>query len=516
MNRGLAALFETCATRHADRVAIEDPARGTNLRYAELEAASAVVRRALEGLGVGPGTRVGVSGKSIPVVATILGTLRAGAAYVPVDKGAPAARSASILADCGVRAFVTETDHAAELRQALASEGVVVEDPVALLDDAHGPALVLCVCQPAAASQPPPEGLAYVLYTSGSTGKPKGVAHTHASALAFLAWCSEEFRPTPEDRFSSHAPFHFDLSILDLYVPLHHGATLVLIEDDLGKSPTGLAELLHAGITVWYSTPSILRLILDYGKLDPARCDALRIVCFAGEVFPIPHLRRLRELLPDPRYYNLYGPTETNVCTAYALPPAPDAERETPYPIGSLCSDDMARIVDEHDHDVAEGERGELCIAGGSVMSGYWNLPERTREAFLIDGNETAWYRTGDVVFVDEEGQFVYVGRRDRMIKRRGYRIEPGEIEAALYAHEEVSEVAVLDRPTDEGTEIHAVLATRSGEPLSLIALKRWCADHLPLYMVPDRFHFHEVLPKTSTDKIDYQALRGTLACTSS
>jgi len=351
--------------------------------------------------------------------------------------------------------------------------------------------------------------VAYVLYTSGSTGTPKGVVHTHGSAMSFVRWCSETFRPTEQDRFSSHAPLHFDLSILDLYLPILHGGTIVLIGEDRGKQPRPLATLIaEHRITVWYSTPSILRLLVDYGRLESLDFSALRLVLFAGEVFPVKHLRALRALWPAPRYFNLYGPTETNVCTWFELPPAiPDARTE-PYPIGRVCAGDRARVMDEEGREVAPGVEGELLISGNTVMREYWNLPARTALAFHIDDAGVPWYRTGDLVREEDDGCFLFVGRRDRMVKRRGFRLELGEIEVALYRHPRVVEAAVVAVPHEEnGTIVVAHLAIDGGTRPTLIEMKRFCSEQLPAYMTPDRFAFHESLPKTSTDKVDLHRL---------
>ena len=166
-----------------------------------------------------------------------------------------------------------------------------------------------------------PDDLAYILYTSGSTGVPKGVMLTHRNATSFVDWCSSVFTPAEDDRFSSHAPFHFDLSILDIYVSLKHGASVHLIPDELGKKPRDLARFIaDRRITVWYSTPAILSLLGEFGDLARLDCSALRLVLFAGEVFPVKQLRRIAGLWPSPDYYNLYGPTETNVCTFSKIP----------------------------------------------------------------------------------------------------------------------------------------------------------------------------------------------------
>jgi amino acid adenylation domain-containing protein len=356
-----------------------------------------------------------------------------------------------------------------------------------------------------------PDDLAYLLYTSGSTGKPKGVMLSHRNAASFIDWCSEVFAPQDDDRFSSHAPFHFDLSILDIYLPVKHGATIVLIEAEIGKDPTRLAALIsEKRITSWYSTPSVLSILTQYGRLQEHDYSALRKVLFAGEVFPVKHLRALKSLLSEPRYFNLYGPTETNVCTFYEIPKHISEERTEPFPIGKVCSHLQAIVVDGEGNEVPVGQEGELCISGPGVMKGYWNLPKQTASAFLSKGSGERWYRTGDIVATDADLNYVYLGRRDRMVKKRGYRIELGEIETALYRHPVVEEAAVIAFSDEEyGLRVKAFLSCHKAENRpSLIELKRFCAENLPSYMIPDLFAFRDVLPKTSTDKIDYQTLK--------
>jgi acyl-coenzyme A synthetase/AMP-(fatty) acid ligase len=283
---------------------------------------------------------------------------------------------------------------------------------------------------------------------------------------------------------------------------------LVIVEEHLGKEPARLAPwIAEKGITVWYSTPSILSLMAQFGKLDERSYQDLRLVLFAGEVFPIKFLRQLKSLWPHPRYFNLYGPTETNVCTYLEVPAViPDSQSE-PVPIGRACEHCSAKVVDETGAEVPRGAEGELCIAGPSVLQGYWNLPENTDNAFL-GGRGSGWYRTGDIVVELPDGGFKYLGRRDRMVKKRGYRIELGEIEAALYRHPSILEAAVVALSSDEGVTIKAFASARDGARLSGIELKRHCSENLPLYMVPDQFCRLDVLPKTSTDKLDYQALK--------
>lgn len=496
---------------HPERIAAMELG-GASITYQALGAGAQRLRDWLWAQGVKPGDRVGIClPKTIDSLIALYGVLRAGAAYVPVDSTAPAERNAYVFRDCAVRALIVTAAHAEAIRAGLTD---LAQPPALLVLDSAGGGAGLAAALAGAvpdtsapATEPQPDDLAYILYTSGSTGRPKGVMISHRNATAFVDWCSATFAPTPDDRFSSHAPFHFDLSILDVYACLKHGASLVLIGEKEGKDPATLAAAIaDLGITVWYSTPSILSLLVQYGDLPQRDVSRLRLVLFAGEVFPIKHLNALREHWPRPRYFNLYGPTETNVCTYYELP-APDAARADPYPIGSTCAHYRARVVDEAGQDVAGDAEGELCMSGPGVMHGYWGLPERTQDAFLPDRDQR-WYRTGDLVRTDAEGHYVYVGRRDRMVKKRGYRVELGEIEACLYRHpavEEAAVVAVQDR--DFAVAVRAYLRPRGEERLSIIKLKKFCSEHLPGYMIPDTFEMLAELPRTSTDKTDYQKL---------
>lgn len=500
--------LEASATRYPERVAVVDP-DGTALTYRELSERASRVAGFLAEQGVRAGDRVGLAlPKSTVALTAMFGIMYAGAAYVPVDWTGPAERIRTILRDCQVRALFLDSSRPelADIAKTviwLGRDGSSISSPPAFSWDTalqHAPLEFVPSRQP--------DDLAYILYTSGSTGLPKGVMLTHRNAMSYVDWCSEVFRPSEHDRFSSHAPFHFDLSILDIYVPIKHGASVHLIPDELGKIPKDLARFIASRqLTVWYSTPAILSLLAEFGDLNRYNYSDLRLVLFAGEVFPVKQLRRLAASWPRPAYYNLYGPTETNVCTFARIPlPVPD-ERTEPYPIGWPCSHCAALVVDSDGTAVAAGEEGLLYISGPSVFSGYWNRLQESRAAFL-ERDGTRWYNTGDVVKQEADNGFVYVGRRDRMVKRRGYRIELDEIESCLYRHPEIKGAAVVSVPNAEsGIRIVSYLASPQNSRPSIIEMKTFCNEHLPSYMNPDVFVFVDSLPRTSTNKVDYQFL---------
>jgi amino acid adenylation domain-containing protein len=516
----LAAYLEQSAARFPGRCAVVDP-DGGQLTYAELDSRAEHIAAFLAEHGVLPGDRVAlVMPKSAATVIALFGVLKARAAYVPVDCTAPAERIRTILADGQMRVAFVDRRYAAVLDTCTHPLDLVIwvggavngAASSSIARSASWEAVLSSNATPISRSERSREDLAYILYTSGSTGVPKGVMLSHGNALSFVDWCSEVFQPSAEDRFSSHAPFHFDLSVLDLFVSLKHGAALHLIDVDTGKNPKELAALIaQRRLTVWYSTPSILRLLYSSGNLPQFDYSALRLVLFAGEVFPVKHLRALKKHLPRPRYFNLYGPTETNVCTYAEIPGEVPEERSEPYPIGWPCSHCASLVLDAEQRPVAPGEEGLLYIAGESVFQGYWNRPKENAAAFYVREG-TPWYSTGDVVREDPAQGLIYLGRRDRMVKRHGYRIELDDIECALYKHEGLREASVVATPSGSDVKIVAYLAAGASATPSIIELKMFCAKHLPTYMNPDVFVFLDALPRTSTNKVDYQSLRARTA----
>lgn len=521
----LADYLEASAARFPQRAAVVSP-DGNISSYGQLNEQAARLAGFLQSRGIGPGDRVGLLlPKTRLTIAAIFAILKTGAAYVPVDCTAPASRVQAILKDCRMRALFTDKRGIDVLQagpQELIPEIVVSsemggkETKAQETSATNRQSVSVTSWDDALRCDPVPDGtcpassgdLAYILYTSGSTGIPKGVMLSHLNATSFVDWASSVFLPSEEDRFSSHAPFHFDLSILDIYLSLKHGASLHLISEDMSKDPRKLAQFIaERQITVWYSTPSILALLAQFGNLPALDCQSLRAVLFAGEVFPVRHLRNLTAIWPKPRYYNLYGPTETNVCTFAEVPSKIPADRTEPYPIGPACRHCVPLVLDGNQQPVKSGEEGLLYMSGPAVFQGYWNRPTENAAAFL-DREGTRWYCTGDVVREDSNEGFIYVGRRDRMVKRRGYRIELDDIEAALYRNERIREAGVISSAVSgEDAKIVAYLVATGDPKPGVIEMKVFCAQHLQAYMNPDLFIFTDALPRTSTNKVDYQGL---------
>lgn len=502
-------LLTQSAQRAPEQIAIVDGNR--QLSYRALDELSNQFAHLLFAAGVQRGDRVGLYlEKSLEAVAALFGIMKTGAAYVPLDPAAPVQRIASIVENCAMKAVVSTGNKMAALQAQLATQGIApaviladgepVGEPVELLPD---PGTIEA-------------DLAYILYTSGSTGNPKGVMISHRAALTFVDWACETFNVKPTDRVSNHAPFHFDLSTFDLFATIKAGGTVVLVPSALSVFPLNLVKFMaEQRITIWYSVPSALTRLVLYGNLPKFDLSHLRTILFAGEVFPIKYLRQLMELLPHASYYNLYGPTETNVCTCYSVPPL-DSERTEPISIGKGCANSEILVLNEQDERVAPGNVGELCVRGPGLMRGYWGLPERTAQSLIHYvvhphlGAE-AIYRTGDLVREEADGNYTYLGRRDNQIKSRGYRIELGEIETVLYSHPEIEEAAVIPIPDEEiGNRIKAFVVLRNGQAFTHSTLETFCATRLPKYMIPHQLEIRTALPKTSTGKVDKTHLRSS------
>ncbi len=489
----------------ADKIAVLSGKGGEHLTFRELLEGARGLGAFLQARGVGRGDRVAVwMDKSPRSVQALLGVLASGAAYLPLDPRSPASRCALILADAEPAALIADAPHAdsaMELSREAGIRTVVTHETFA----------EVLQTPPRELPTPDADALAYILYTSGSTGTPKGVMHTHRSALAFCDWVVRTFRVTEHDVFTSHAPFHFDLSISDLWASLGSGARVHLISQVEAMIPQWLVRKLGEWeVTVWYSVPSALVSMMESGGLERAKLPRLRTVLFAGEVFPPPQLRRLRELLPRVDLCNLYGPTETNVCTWYRVPPGlPSAE--LPLPIGAACDHMQAFAVDDSGREISVGEVGTLWSSGPNLMAGYFRKGGVRGTGLAPDprGGEAVCYDTGDRVRLRGDGGYDFLGRRDHQVKTRGYRVELGEIENAALRDPRVSEAVACALPDPAiGHRLAMAVVPRAGQRLTVNEVRNACAEKLPGYMVPERILVRDELPRTSTGKADRNRLK--------
>jgi amino acid adenylation domain-containing protein len=490
--------FSRWAKQTPDQTAVQGPAE--SLSYRQLDGLGDRFANSFLAAGIAPGDRIGIHLPRSPRgVAAMLGALRVGAVYVPLDPGSPPSRMQLIARDCALRGVVIAPQLLTSWLAAgvhepvrdffLSSEGEVADVPSTIRVQGWSE-LERVSASAAPLHEAAFDDLAYMLYTSGSTGVPKGVMLSHRNALAFVDWAADAIALTAKDRVASVAPFHFDLSVFDIWSTLSRGATLVIVDEVTVINGKRMLDLIHKEqLTAWYSVPSALMLMLETGGLAERGAPSLRAVYFAGEVFPIKHLRRTMQAIPQARFWNLFGPTETNVCLAYELPQVPPPE-DNAIPIGHASCGDTIRIVDEQGADVKDGEVGELLVEGPTVMLGYWDSGRRTAAKHP--------YPTGDMVSRRADGELMYHGRRDHMVKIHGYRVELGEVEAALAGHKAVREAIAFAH--DQKLVVVAVV---TDPEVSVLEIKKHCAERLPRYMIPGDVRLVAELPRTSSGKID-------------
>ncbi len=469
----LTDIWQQCSI-NPQAIAIRENQR--TLSYQQLALNIGAVTQAIHKVDIQAGSRIALAmDRGIDATCALLGILSADCCYVPLDINSPSQRRQFIIQDADISAVIgcgKQTQDYSEYHwldyQSLS---------------AHE--LQRSTCKP--------EQLAAILYTSGSTGSPKGVALSHRAILAFSNWARQLVKLNHIDRIASLAPFYFDLSTFDLFASLSVGASIDFVPAQLPMAPSRLsAWLSQRDISGIYTVPSVLGFLALKGNLAQTRLPKLRFVLFAGEVFATPLLKSLVEYLPDTRFYNFYGPTETNVCTFWQVDQQ-CLQDEASIPIGHPASDDQLKI---------DAETGELLVKGPSLMSGYWSNGDL--HSVLSDDD---WYATGDKVSINTAGEYCYHGRLDRMLKCSGFRVEPAEIERALQTLPGVVTCAVIGI-TDEtaGQRPAAVVVLKAGTTIK--QLRQALQQQLPAYMIPSRWKIIQVLPQLTNGKIDYIAIK--------
>ncbi len=499
-NLGLA--FEDVARRHGTRTALH-LSDGRTVTFAALNALANRTAHWLLSRGVASGDVVAIfHDKSPEAYALMLACLRTGAIYVNLDQNSPTARLQKIIGTCLPRCIIQDCipTHGSVDAPGVATIDLHAPDVTAAI--AACPATLPPACAAVTGAHP-----AYIMFTSGSTGFPKGATMSHRNVLNFIAWAKDEYRITPDDRFTNVNPMYFDNSVFDLYASLFNGATLIPFPYGIVKDPFSTIALVRATKpTVWFSVPSLLAYLITTKAIDREAFASLRIVTFGGEGFPKPTLKKLWDMYAGRlRFVNVYGPTEcTCICSAYDITADDLEDLSGLAPLGQLAPN--------FDHVVLDADAdgiGELALRGPQVGLGYYNDPERTAASFIQHPGHNRYpdrlYRTGDLVATDAQGRLHFKGRKDNQIKHMGYRIELEEIEAAFAALPGVHETGVVyKRAADGSGRICAFVAATPGTEYALMdAVKRL----LPPYMVPRSLTIMDVLPKNANGKIDRRAL---------
>ncbi|MGH9947839.1 MAG: non-ribosomal peptide synthetase [Pyrinomonadaceae bacterium] len=498
-------LFEAQVQRHPDAVALVF--EGQSLTYRELNRRANVLAKMLRDKGVSSESLVGIClERSMEMIISILGVLKAGAAYVPLDPAYPDERLQFILNDSQTRIVIAEKGLEDRIRPL--SKQLRVINPETATGYVNSDENIDSVNSP--------DDLAYVIYTSGSTGTPKGVTVSHRNVARLMSSTQQWFDFGASDVWTLFHSFAFDFSVWELWGALAYGGRLVVVPYEISRDPKEFYDVLcEQGVTVLNQTPSAFRALIRAEESVSLRKDlALRFVIFGGEALDFKSLQPWvdRHGTTSPKLINMYGITETTVHVTYREISEADIKTGAGSIIGRAIPDLKLYILDEQMQPVPEGTTGEMYVAGPGLARGYLNRPELTAERFIADPfdeeNDSRLYRTGDLARYLTNGEVEYLGRIDNQVKIRGFRIELGEIEAAISQFEDVSEAVVTARQeSDDDKKLVAYLLSKSASKIEQAELRTFLKKKLPNYMVPSAFVQLEKLPLTANGKIDFDAL---------
>lgn len=513
------SFLELSARQWPDKTALVCGDR--RITYTELEQSANRLAHALVAEGVGRGDRVAVHlDNGVETVIAVFAILKAGAVFMMVNPTTKAEKLRYVLNNSRARAIVLPARKVSALRPCWADAphlknliATGVGAPASCGPEKSCASFEELLRRHADDVQPPPKraidvDLAALIYTSGSTGNPKGVMLTHLNMVAAATSITTYLESTPDDVILNVLPLAFDYGLYQVLMGLKIGGTVVL-ERSFAYPQAVLKRLIEERVTGLPLVPTMSAILLqmDLRKYDFSH---LRYVTNTGAALPTEHVLRLRELLPNVKIYSMYGLTE---CKRVSYLP-PDQIDVRPGSVGKGMPNEEVYLVDDEDRRVGPGVVGQLVVRGSNVMKGYWELPEETARR-LKPGplpGEMVLY-TGDLFRTDEEGYLYFVGRRDDIIKSRGEKVAPKEVENVLYGHPEIAEAAVVGVPDEIlGQAIKAVVSRKEGSRLTEQDVLRHCAGRLEDFMVPQSVEFRAALPKTSNGKIDKRKLCGAIA----
>ncbi|MBS1799357.1 MAG: amino acid adenylation domain-containing protein [Acidobacteria bacterium] len=497
----LVSLFEEAARHHSYRIAAI--CGSSQVTYAELDrAANRMARRLIASCGDGRGIVAIYLDRSIEMLAAMLGVLKSGSAYLPIDPGYPAARVMQTLEDANPLVVITNQKLASSLGK---TTQILLVDELPSSDATDTQDIQL---------RSKPDDLAYVMFTSGSTGKPKGVLVSHRNVVRLLSETEAWFHFNETDVWTMFHSFAFDFSVWEIWGPLTTGGKLVIVPFATSRSPEDFYALLsEQKVTVLNQTPSAFSLLNQLEESGTTLPLSLRVVIFGGEALQYRSLRNWFKRHGDvrPQLVNMYGITETTVHVTYRVVCEADTQGEQDSLIGVSIPDLQIHLLNADLVPVAEGEVGEICVGGGGVAHGYLNRPELTAERFVPDpfGPLGAkLYRSGDLAKLRADGELVYLGRGDNQVKINGFRIELGEVEAAISDFPGVRQVSVIGHITGDGSQALAAYFVMAGSERPMAGdMSRFLSQRLPAQMMPSFYIQMEAIPLTSNGKVDRAAL---------
>lgn len=433
--------------------------------------------------------------KSIKSIVSFMGILYAASPYVPIDYNIPLLRFEKTVENLMPAAIITDAAGAEKIRDIKTETKILIFDElINTAENSENYANSVCDLD-----------IAYIMYTSGSTGTPKGVAVSHRGVIDYINWIADTFPIDENSIIGMQSAFHFDNSIFDMFVPMLTGAKTVIIPEILFMYPEKLADFIRESeISVILWVPTVMINMAVSGALD---FEKMKLIMFAGEVMPVKHLNQWQKAMPSCMYVNMYGPTEATDIATYYIVDREYKNHET-LPIGKACANMRTIILNEKNEKCKTLEQGELCILGSGVALGYWNAPKLTQKAFTQNPLNSKYdeiiYRTGDLAYENEDGNIIFLGRRDSQIKLRGNRIELGDIESAAAAADGIkSACAVFDEAKGE-----IVLYLETAEEIKERKFRLFLKELIPSYMVPSKIITMESFPHTASGKIDRVSLK--------
>ncbi len=508
------------AIKYKDKIAVR--CRNSSITYANLDRLSNKVAHCLISNGINPKSRIGIyMDKSINSIIAIFGILKAGSAYIALDTMSPIDTLNLFISKCEIDTIITENNKLSEI-QDIISLNKNIRNIINLSQDKIHNKIGGKInyishreiskeldnyCKIQGRSE---NDVAYLLTTSGSTGASKAVMMSHKNAFPFINWAIDYFKIDKNDVISNHALFSSCIHVFDIYTALKTGATVCLVPKSISFFPASMADFIYKNkITRWYSVPSTLIQLMTYKKLHKKHFSEIKTIVYGGQVFPYKKLNKLKSLLNDVDIVNSYGSSESQVVMFYKIPVN---KLTSEAPIGKACPFAVVNIVDNKDNIVKKGQVGELIVSSETLMQGYYGESAKTEKAIRkinIKDTEQKFYFTGDLVVENKDGNLIYKGRIDNMIKSRGFRVYLEEIESILCQFDKIADVALIGIPDDNiGHIIKAVVVLKKGNSSNEEEIKNFCTKFVPPYMIPEIVEFRNDLPKTITGKVDRNKLK--------
>ena len=485
-------LFEQTVSNYPSKIAFQDAKK--SITFQQLQQEAKAVGSAICKLSRPNQPIAAYMEKGVNSISAFLGCVYAGCFYTPIDKDMPIERVRMILGCLKPEVIICDKETEGQAQQI--SNNILLLQYEELLTNAVNDEVLETIRMRMKTTD-----ILYVLFTSGSTGVPKGVTISHAAVLDFIEWICGRYNLDEHTTLCNQAPFYFDASVPDIYISLKTGATVLIPPKSYYMFPQKILQFIDehkVNTLIW--VPSALCNVVNCHAFDVCVPDSVELVIFCGEVMPCKHLNVWRQYVANASYVNMYGPTEATYACMYYDIVGRFSDNDC-LPLGKPCENSEILLITDDNRQADAGEIGEICVLGQCLSQGYYNAWERTKEVFVQNPLNSYWmetmYRTGDLAYINEDGDMIFAGRKDFQIKRLGYRIELGEIEAAILSKQKVKSACCLfNKSTSE------IIAVYTGE-ITERDLGTYLRQMLPQYMLPNQYAHLDTMPMSLNGKID-------------